>query len=64
MPVARERAPARSSFRFDMVGENAVMAILLGIFFALHVLAGALLQDRASTGAAPVQEAAKITLHD
>jgi hypothetical protein len=64
MPVARERTPARSSFRFDWPGKNTVIAILLVVFLVLHVVAGVLLQDRAPTGVTPVREEAKISLQD
>jgi hypothetical protein len=44
--------------------KNTVVAIVLGVFFALHVLASALLQGRAPIGAAPAREEARIPLHD
>jgi hypothetical protein len=62
MPVTRERSPARSSFQFDWPG--TVIAILLGIFFALHVLAGALLQDRTQAVATPAREATRTSLYE
>jgi hypothetical protein len=40
------------------------MAILLAVFFALHVVAGALLQDRAPTGAAQTQDEARTSSYD
>ena len=55
---------SRPSFRFAWPGEKVAMAILLVVFFALHVLAGALLESHAKTGAVPTREAARISLHD
>ena len=64
MSVTREASAARPSFQFRWPRENVVIGILLVMFFMLHVLAGALLQGRAQSEAAPVREEAGPPLHD
>jgi hypothetical protein len=65
MPVTtREPSAAESSSQLSWPGENIVIKILLVVFFLLHVLAGALLQGPAPTGAASAAEEARIRLHD
>jgi hypothetical protein len=63
MPVVREPSAARPSFQFALPGESTVIKVLLVVFFVLHVVAGALLQGRAPTGAVPAEEA-RISLYE
>ena len=65
MPVAREPSAAASSSQFSWPSENTVIKIVLVMFLMLHLLAGALLQGSAATGAASsTGEEAKHSLHD
>ena len=63
MPIARESSATRSSSQSGWPAENTVIKILLAVFFALHVLAGALVQSRSQTGAGPARQEAR-TLYD
>lgn len=65
MSVTKERSVAPSSFQFSWPSENTVIKIVLVMFLMLHLLAGALLQGSAATGAASsTGEEAKHSLHD
>jgi hypothetical protein len=63
MSVTNDSSTTRSSFQFALPGESTVIGILLVVFLVLHVVAGALLQSRAPTGAAPAEEA-RLSLYD
>ena len=64
MFVARQSSSTGSSLQFAWLGKHTMIAVLLALFFALHVLAGALLQDRVQAGAAPTHEEESTSLHD
>lgn len=64
MPAASEPSVSRSSPQLSWPSEKTVMAILLGIFFALHVLASVILQGRAQSDATPAQGEKTMSLYD
>ena len=67
MPTARPSSVSRPSFqiarRFPWPSEKSVMAILLAVFFALHVIAGMMLQAR-NQGDVPEREEKEISVYD
>ena len=64
MPVIEWLSRTRSSFQCASTGKNTTIALLLAVFFNLHLLAGAILRSAAPIGAAPVPEEAKSSLYD
>lgn len=63
MPVTERRSLTKTLFRNVFLGENTLIAILIAVFFNLHV-AGAILRSAAVSGAVPAQEEARPSLYD
>jgi hypothetical protein len=64
MPAANQPSVSRSSFQLSWPSEKTVMAILLTIFFALHVLASVILPGRTQSDATPAQGEETMSLYD
>jgi hypothetical protein len=65
MSLAERSSLARFSFRVSSPSKkNILIAMLLAAFFALHVLAGAIVQSATSMGPAPPQEEAGASSYD
>ncbi len=64
MSVTERASRVRSPFQLSLLSKNTLIAMLLVAFFALHVLAGAIIQGATSMRTAPTQEGVGASSYD
>jgi hypothetical protein len=64
MPVDERASGAALSLTIHFPGENAVISIVLAVFLALHILAGAILQMAGPFAAAAMQDIPRASSYD
>ncbi len=64
MPVIKRHSRALSYLQFSLPSENTLIAVLLGSFLTLHMLAGAILEDPMRVGTTAVQEEPRASSYD